>query len=398
MNDALRRWALCVALASPSSAQALTDEDFTACLADLRERAADEGVSAEALPAVEPVERVLDLDRDQPEFTTTLADYLARRITDARVERGRALLAEHEALLDELYREYGVPPRYLVAFWGLESGFGSNLGRTPVLDATATLACDQRRRDYYTGQVTAALRILDRSPLEHEDLKGSWAGAMGHVQFMPEVFVRYAVDYDGDGRRDLWGSVPDALASAANFLQDLGWQSGWRWGREVLLPPDFPYELAGSEPRPLADWKRLGVRTAYGRELSDAAIDASLLVLAGHEGPAFLVYDNFHTILRWNRSEFYALAVGHMADRLAGRAGLANPPPQDAPRLKRTQVVALQERLAERGFEPGAIDGIPGPQTRQAIRRFQKSQDMIADGFASREVLSRLSLQVAESD
>lgn len=398
MNNTLLRWALCVALAVPSCAQALTNEDFSACLADLRQRADDHGVSADALAAVEPVEQVLELDRDQPEFTTTLADYLARRVTDARVEQGRELLAEHEALLDELYREYGVPPRYLVAFWGLETNFGSYLGRMPALDSVTTLACDRRRSEYFAGQVLAALRILDEGPLERDDLRGSWAGAMGHVQFMPEVFARYAVDYDGDGRRNLWGSVPDALASAANFLQDLGWKSGWRWGREVLLPPDFPYELAGYEPRALVEWKRLGVRTAYGRELSEADIDASLLVLAGHEGPAFLVYDNFHTIMRWNQSEFYAVAVGHLADRIAGRAGLANPPPQNAPPLQRAQVVALQEELTERGFDPGPADGIPGPQTRQAIRRFQKSQDMIADGFASRDVLERLSLQAAESD
>ncbi len=398
MNNVCLRWALCIALAVPGSAQAMTDDDFAACLADLRQRAADHGVSADALAAVEPVEQVLELDRKQPEFTTTLADYLERRVTDARVEQGRELLAQHEALLDELYREYGVPPRYLVAFWGLETNFGSYLGRMPTLDAVTTLACDRRRSDYFAEQVLAALRILDGGPLERDDLKGSWAGAMGHVQFMPEVFVRYAVDYDGDGQRDLWGSVPDALASAANFLQDLGWNSGWRWGREVLLPPDFPYELAGYDPRPMSEWKRLGVRTAYGRELPDADIDASLLVLAGHEGPAFLVYDNFHTIMRWNQSEFYALAVGHLADRIAGRAGLANPPPTDAPPLKRAQVVALQQQLAERGFEPGPADGIAGPQTREAIRRFQKSQGMIADGYPSPEVLSKLSLQTAESD
>lgn len=398
MNNALLRCTLCLALALPSYAQGLSEKGFSACLADLRERAAGHGVSADPLAAVEPVQRVVELDRDQPEFTTTLADYLGRRVTDARVEQGRALLAEHETLLDELYREYGVPPRYLVAFWGLETNYGSYLGRMPVLDATATLACDRRRSDYYAGQVLAALRILDEGPLERGDLRGSWAGAMGHVQFMPEVFVRYAVDYDSDGRRDLWGSVPDALASAANFLQAVGWESGWRWGREVLLPPDFPYKLAGYEPRPLSEWRRLGVRTAYGRELSDADVDASLLVLAGHAGPAFLVYENFHTIMRWNRSEFYAVAVGHLADRLAGRAGLTNPPPQDAPPLQRAEVVALQERLAELGFEPGPADGIPGPQTRQAIRRFQESQNMIADGFASPEVLSKLSLQVTESE
>jgi membrane-bound lytic murein transglycosylase B len=398
VNNTFLRWALCLAFAGPICAQAQTNEDFSACVADLRERATEQGISADALTTVEPIERVVELDRDQPEFTTTLADYLGRRVTDGRVERGRELLEKHQALLDELYREYGVPPRYLIAFWGLETNFGTYLGRTPVLDAVTTLACDRRRSDYFAEQVLATLRIIDEGPLDHDDLRGSWAGAMGHFQFMPEAFVRHAVDYDRDGRRNLWGSMPDALASAANFLRAQGWNSGWRWGREVLLPSDFPYELAGYDPRPLSEWRRLDVRTAYGRELPDAGVEASLLVLAGHEGPAFLIYDNFHTIMRWNQSEFYAVAVGHLADRIAGRAGLANPPPQDTPPLKRAEVIALQERLAERGYDPGPADGILGPETRQAIRQFQKNQNMIADGFASREVLSRLSLQVTESD
>jgi membrane-bound lytic murein transglycosylase B len=214
---------------------------------------------------------------------------------------------------------------------------------------------------------------------------------------MPSVFAEYAVDYDGDGRRDLWNSVPDAMASAANFLRGIGWEPGWRWGREVTLPADFPYELAGYDGRrTMRAWKELGVRTAYDRPLSGADVEAALIVPSGHEGPKFLVYDNFEVIMRWNQSEFYALSVGHLADRLAGAAGLANPPPEDAPRMTRDDVIALQERLNERGFDAGPADGIPGPRTRAAIRRFQKEQGMIADGFASREVLDRLSLRVAE--
>lgn len=394
----LPRLALCLTLAGASNAHALTEDEFATCVADLRETAATEGVSADALAEVQPVERVLELDRDQPEFTTTLADYLGRRVTDARVERGRELLKEHEALLAEIYREYGVPPRYLVAFWGLETNFGAYFGSMSVLDAVTTLACDARRSDYYTSQVLAALRIIQEDALERQDLQGSWAGAMGHVQFMPEAFLRYAVDHDGDGRRDLWGSVPDAMASAAHFLRELGWQPGWRWGREVLLPAEFPYELAGYDPRPLAEWKRLAVRTAYGHALASDETEASLLVLAGHEGPAFLVYDNFHAIMRWNRSEFYAIAVGHLADRLAGREGLTRPPPANAPPLARAEVIALQRELEARGFDPGPTDGIPGPQTRQAIRRFQQAHGMIADGFASRALMAKLSLNIADSE
>lgn len=356
-------------------------------------------MAEDSLADVRFVERVIELDRAQPEFTTRFADYLARRVTEERVERGRRLLEEHQGLLERIYREYGVPPRYLVAFWGLETNYGAYFGRMPVLDSLATLACDDRRSEFFTDQLVSALELIDEGSIAAQRMEGSWAGAMGHVQFMPSVFVEYAVDYDGDGRRDLWNSLPDAMASAANLLRAHGWERGWRWGREVQLPEGFPYALAGGDlRRPLAEWKALGVRDAYGRALPDADIDASLLVPAGHRGPAFLVYDNFDVIMEWNRSEFYALAVGRLADRLAGAAGLRNPPPEDTPRLARDEVIALQERLETRGFNPGPVDGIPGPRTRKAIRRFQQAHGMIADGFASREVLAKLDLRVAEAE
>jgi membrane-bound lytic murein transglycosylase B len=396
----LLRATLCL-LPLAGSAQASTADAFSACVSDLRAEAARQDISAavidESLASVERVERVVELDRSQPEFTTPFSEYLGRRVTDTRVERGRELLARHEDLLRDVYREYGVPPRYLVAFWGMETNFGSYFGGVSTLDALATLACDDRRSSYFTEQLMAALRIVDEGAIAPERMEGSWAGALGHVQFMPSVFAEYAVDYDGDGRRDLWNSVPDAMASAANFLRGIGWEPGWRWGREVTLPADFPYELAGYDGRrTMRAWKELGVRTAYDRPLSGADVEAALIVPSGHEGPKFLVYDNFEVIMRWNQSEFYALSVGHLADRLAGAAGLANPPPEDAPRMTRDDVIALQERLNERGFDAGPADGIPGPRTRAAIRRFQKEQGMIADGFASREVLDRLSLRVAE--
>jgi membrane-bound lytic murein transglycosylase B len=383
------------------AARAMPAEAFERCLVRLERTAAEQGVSPavaeRALAEVEFVDRVIELDRSQPEFTTTFRDYLDRRVTDARVEEGRELLDQHEDLLQRVYRDYGVPPRYLVAFWGMETNFGAYFGRMPILDSLATLACDERRSGYFTEQIVAALRIIEEGAIEPERMKGSWAGALGHMQFMPTVFTRYAVDYDGDGRRDPWNSLPDAFASAGHFLAEIGWESGWRWGREVLLPEGFPYELAGyDERRSLAEWKELGVRTAYDRALPDADLEAALLVPAGHEGPKFLVYPNFDVVMRWNQSEFYALAVGQLADRLAGRSGLANPPPADAPRLARDEVIALQERLNELGFEAGPVDGILGPKTREAISRFQKANGMIADGFPSREVLEKLSLQVAE--
>lgn len=390
-----------VLLAGAGTAHAMPAERFEACVERLQQTATEQGVSPDVaertLRGVEFVERVIELDRAQPEFTTTFDDYLGRRVTEERVERGRELLEEHGELLDRVYREYGVPPRYLVAFWGMETNFGDYFGRMPILDSLATLACDDRRSDYFTKQLVAALGIVDEGSIEADRLKGSWAGALGHMQFMPSVFARYAVDFDGDGRRDPWNSLPDAMASAGNFLQGSGWERGWRWGREVTLPEGFPYELAGYDnARPLSAWKERGVRTAYDRPLPSTDQEAALLVPSGHEGPKFLVYHNFDVVMRWNQSEFYALAVGHLADRLTGVTGLVNPPPKDAPRLSRDQVMAMQERLNERGFDAGPVDGIPGPQTRAAIRRFQAANGMIADGFASREVLDALSLQVAE--
>jgi len=388
-------------LAFAGSAQAATVDAFSACVSGLRDEAARQDISTavidESLAKVERVERVVELDRSQPEFTTTFRQYLGRRVTDARVEKGRELLKRHDDLLQKVYRDYGVPPRYLVAFWGMETNFGSYFGGVSTMDALATLACDERRSGYFTEQLMAALRIVDEGAIQADRMEGSWAGALGHVQFMPSVFAEYAVDYDNDGRRDLWNSVPDAMASAANFLRGIGWEPGWRWGREVTLPAEFPYDLSGYDNRrSMREWKEVGVRTAYDRPLSAADVEASLIVPSGHEGPKFLVYDNFEVIMRWNQSEFYALSVGHLADRLAGASGLMNPPPDNAPRMTRDDVIALQEKLNERGFEAGPADGIPGPRTRAAIRRFQKEQGMIADGFASQEVLDRLSLQVAE--
>lgn len=370
------------------------DEQFRSCLGALEQEAKDRGIAADVveprLRAVEFQSRVIELDRSQPEFVATFAEYFHGRVTEERVERGRELLEQHADLLREIYREYGVPPRYLVAFWGIETHYGSYFGRMPVIDSLATLACDKRRSRFFTEELMDALRIIEQDALGARPLEGSWAGAMGHVQFLPSVFMRYAVDHDGDGRRDLWDSLPDAMASAANFLRALGWETGWRWGREVTLPDGFPYELAGNDQwRTLAEWRELDVRDAYGRKLANVETEAALLIPAGHEGPAFLVYPNFNVIMRWNRSEYYAVAVGRLADRLAGAASLRNPPP-DVPRLRREQIAALQQRLNEKGFDSGAVDGVPGPATRQAIRRFQQTRGMIADGYPSPDVIAEL--------
>ncbi len=392
-----RSWALTAGLLFASQAVSAMDEQtFAACLATIGNKAQQQGVSASvvktSLDGVSFNARVIELDRRQPEFTTSFADYINRRVTTERVILGRQLLLTHRDLLDKVAAEFGVPAQYLIAFWGLETNYGSFFGRMSVLDSLATLACDERRSDYFTGELIAALRIIDEGAISPERMEGSWAGAMGHVQFMPSVFLQYAVDYDGDGRRDLWGSLPDAMASAGNFLRGIGWQTGQRWGREVRLPENFAhYHEAGLHQRkPLAEWATLGIRRADGAPLPPADLDASLLVPTGHQGPAFLVYDNFHVIMRWNRSEFYALSVGLLADRVAGGGGLHRPPPEDVPRLSRAQVKQLQESLTAAGFDSGGTDGILGPATRRAISAWQHANERVADGFPDASLLREL--------
>lgn len=401
-------WLVAASLVSPltlaqETPQTLSQEEFGQCIGKLKGRALEAGVTPDVaqnvLDQVTFLDRVIELDRRQPEFTTTFADYLNRRVNDARIEKGRELLDEHADLLARVTRETGVPAPYLVAFWGLETNFGSYFGKMSVPSALATLACDPRRSDYFSGELISALRIIDEGAIPPEQMEGSWAGAMGHVQFMPSVFLRYAVDADNDGKRDLWHSIPDAMMSAGNFLQNLGWKGDYRWGREVLLPENFNYSLAGlKNEQPLSEWRKLDIRDAFGKPLPNADIEASLLVPAGHEGPAFLVYHNFHVIMGWNRSEFYAIAVGHLADRIAGAGGLQNPPPEDLPRLSREDIEALQTALNQRGYDSGTPDGILGPATRGAIRDFQKDQNRIADGYPDPGLFEALDIQLKEAE
>lgn len=382
--------------------QAENPAAFSVCVEQLKSTARERGISEPVverdLAAVNYVERVIELDRRQPEFSESFATYFERRVTEDRIVRGRKLLAEHRSLLNRISKEFGVPPQYLVAFWGLETNFGGFFGKMPVLDSLATLACDPRRSDYFTGELINALKIIDEGSITAARMQGSWAGAMGHTQFMPSVFLRYAIDYDGDGKRDLWGSLPDALASAANFLRGIGWRNEERWGREVKLPENFAFENAGlSKNLSLAEWHKLGIRQTSGQALPNVDMQASLLVPSGHQGPAFLVYENFHVIMRWNRAEAYALAVGHLADRINGGGSLSRAPVQ-SPRLNREQVIQLQQALNDQGFAAGEADGVLGPGTRAAISRYQKSAGQIADGFPGRELLAQFGVITEQAD
>ena len=377
----------------------VTEAEFSVCVNSFAEKAKSSGISANtinnSLRNARLNTRVLELDRQQPEFSTSFADYFNRRVTEQRIQQGQAMFIKHRELLDRVAKQYGVPANYLLAFWGLETNFGGNFGNMSIVNSLASLACDKRRSTFFTTELMAALRILDEGAIAPDKMVGSWAGAMGHVQFMPSSFLKNAVDFDGDHKRDLWNSTPDAMASAANFLKNLGWQTEGRWGREVKLPKDFPFLEAGlKNTKSLLEWGKLGVKTADNKPLPQTDEQASLLVPAGYQGPAFLVYQNFNVIMRWNRSEFYALAVGHLADRIAGGEILMQPPPTDAPRLRRNQVIALQEILNQKGFNIGTPDGILGPGMRRAIGEFQHQQGMIADGFVSKEVLALLGVNI----
>ncbi|QXN27045.1 lytic murein transglycosylase [Shewanella putrefaciens] len=371
---------------------------FPTCVANLQERARTEGLSEvtiqDTVASLQFVPKVIELDQAQPEFSQTFNNYFTKRATDWRVNEGRRLLKKHRALLDKLAQEYGVPPQYILSFWGLETNYGSYKGKMSVLDSLATLACEPRRSGYFTTELMQALKLKEKYGFDKSTMVGSWAGAMGHTQFMPSAYAKYAIDGDGDGKADLWNSTEDALTSAANFLQHLGWQRNERWGREVILPRNFSYEnLGAKQPQPLSQWAAQSVVQSNGLPLPAIDMKAALYLPSGHTGPAFLGYENFNVIMRWNRSEFYAITVGHLADRINGGEPLKVAPPEQ-PRLSREQIKQLQTKLNESGFDVGKPDGVLGRNSSAGIQAFQRSKNMIADGFPSPEVFSALGISL----
>ena len=380
---------------APAAAQEQPKPDFEQWLDGVRQEALTRGISAgtldRAFQGVAPLDRVLELDRRQPEFTQSFWSYLDRAISDTRVDKGKALLAQHAAMLNRIEAQFGVQPRFLVAFWGLETNFGENLGGFPVIGALATLAHDPRRSDFFRAELMAALSILEAGDIDPQTMMGSWAGAMGQPQFMPTTFVRFATDGNGDGHRDIWTSLPDVFASASNFLKNLGWDGQQTWGREVVLPAGFDIELADLKIRkPISEWQKLGIRRPGGAPLPQAEFDASVVLPAGATGPAFLVYGNFRAILGWNRSILYAVAVGHLADRFVGAEPFQAKRPAGDERLNRDEVVAMQEALARLGFDAGTPDGIVGAQTREALKGFQRSRSLPPDGYPTPGLVRQL--------
>lgn len=378
-------------IASPAADYA----SFSAWRDDFRRRAIAGGIRAEVFDAafvgVSVNPEVLRLDGHQAEFTRPLWEYIDGAASADRIATGRSQRASRATTLAAIESRFGVDRDVVLAIWGMESNFGSFKGSMSVIRSLATLAYQGRRREWAEEQLVAALMILQAGDTGPGNLIGSWAGAMGHTQFMPTSFLTYAVDFTGDGRRDIWGSDPtDALASAANYLARNGWQRGAPWGLEVRLPAGFNYASADqSNRRPVAEWRSRGVTRLDGSPLPDHG-PAAVMTPAGATGPAFIVYENFFVIKRYNNATSYAMGVGHLADRIGGGGPFVQSWPRGERELSRSEKIELQERLIARGFDPGSTDGIIGPDTQGAIRAFQASQGITPDGFANSALLARL--------
>ena len=389
-----------LALAGGSSlAQAQSQSEFASCLARLQPVAQRSGVRPDSYSrftqGVQADFAILDKLNYQPEFKLPIWDYLSGLVDDERIADGRAGLSRHADVLQRIQTTYGVDPATVVAVWGVESNYGRITGKYPLVQALGTLSCFGRRQGYFQGEFYAALRILQRGDISPDRLNGSWAGAFGHTQFMPATYERLAVDFDGDGRRDLVDNTDDALASTANFLRKGGWQSGLPWGVEVRLPDGFDTGLAGrTRKRTLGDWAASGLTLADGRPLSASGLATNervgLLMLAGPRGPTFLTTRNFDVIYGYNAAESYGLAIAHLSDRLRGGSPFVTPWPTDDPGLSRAERRELQALLVARGYDIGEIDGMLGDKSRIAIRQEQTQLGQPVNGRGGQKILNAL--------
>jgi membrane-bound lytic murein transglycosylase B len=369
--------------------------EFVDWLAGFRARAAAQGIRPDVLDAALSGIRynfdVVARDRNQSEFTKQIWEYLDSAASEARVANGRAAFRDNARLLAEIEARYGVEAEVVTAIWGLESAYGTFRGSTPIIEALATLAHDGRRGAFFEAQLLAALEIAQAGDVSPRAMTGSWAGAMGHTQFMPTSYLAHAQDFDGDGRRDIWSDDPaDALASAAAYLAHFGWTRGQPWGVEVSLPQGFDYAQTGERIKKSPDdWAAMGVRDIDGNRVPDHG-RASILLPAGAQGAAFMIFDNFHVIERYNTADAYVIGVGHLADRIRGAGPLRTGWPREDRNLRFAEKQEMQERLTRAGFDTQGVDGIIGPNTIAAIRAFQKTQGLTPDGYASYDVLQRL--------
>lgn len=403
MINAIKRYFLFIpiilatVLILPSSAHA---DAFDNWVRDFWPTARAAGVSANtynaAFAGVRPDETILKSASNQAEFVRPIWSYLDSAISKTRLSNGKEKLVQYRRTLDAIEAKYGVDRHIVVAVWGMESSYGAVLNNPKivkgVIRSLATLAyADRRRKKFGRQQLVAALKILERGDIHPAGMTGSWAGAMGHTQFIPTTYQAYAVDFDGDGRRNIWTSIPDALGSTAAYLNKMGWQTGKTWGYEVRLPRNFNFEYANEKTqRSLNDWQRLGVSRPNARDFPRPSDKASLFMPSGASGPAFLLLKNFRVIKRYNNANAYALAVGHLADRLRGGNTFSQSWPRDAKPLTRTERKSLQQLLKSKGYYGGSIDGKIGPMSRAAIRRYQNKIGQIPDGYASTSILGKL--------
>jgi len=368
-------------------------QDFDACVKELRAEAGAGGISAavidNAFAGLQADPTVIERMESQPEFETPVWEYLGKLVDDRRIADGREMIERWRSALAAAQRRYGVDRHVLAAVWGVETNYGQRLGRRSLVRSLATLSCNGARQRYFRGELVAALQILQSGDVKAEEMVGSWAGAFGHGQFMPSTFRRSAVDMDGDGRRDIVGSIPDALGSIGNYLKGAGWVNGEPWGYEVTLPKGYSGPSGRHNRHDLSEWKQLGIRRVGDKPLTGPD-RAALLLPAGTRGPAFLAFSNYNAIYAYNNSESYALAIAHLADRLQGGGPIVAAWPTDERMLSRAERVELQLWLVERGFYSGAADGILGSRTVEAIKAFQSSAGMAADGHANSRLLAAL--------
>lgn len=381
------------ATALQETAQVTRSPGFDQWIDRFRPRALAEGISASTLDrtfrTIRYDEDAIRRDRAQAEFTRPIWQYLDGAVSDTRIENGRRALRDHARVLDEVERRYGVPKEVVVAVWGLESSYGSARGSTHVPSALATLAFDGRRGSFFESQLIGALKIIQAGDVTPEGMLGSWAGAMGHTQFIPTSYLAYAVDFRGDGRRDIWSEDPtDALASTAAYLARHGWTTGQPWGVEVRLPSGFDTRAA-AQRRSVGEWRALGVQAVSGAQLP-AQGEAGLMFPAGAQGPALLAFGNFRTIKRYNNSDAYVIAVGHLSDRLRGAGPFATAWPRTDRPLNPDERVELQRLLTARGHDTGGVDGRIGPMTIEAVRGYQVAAGLTPDGYVSLDLLNRL--------
>lgn len=357
-------------------------------------QATEEGIDADfmqkILPQIQLLPSVVQSDRKQPEFHATFWDYMDKRITENKIIQGKKQYEKYKPILHKAAQKYGIPPHYILAFWGLETNFGTYMGNVDTLSALATLVYDKRRRTFFTKQLITFIKIMQKNQLDN--VKGSWAGAFGHFQFMPTTFAAYAVDGDNDGRIDLVHSVPDAVESAAHYLSTIGWKNTQRWGREIKIPSDVNWSQIYLEtPISLKQWADLGVVPADGSKWDSNSMDmmGELIMPMGIHGPTFLVYPNFRVMMKWNKSILYALSVGLLADRISGQETRFYAPRQNN-HFSYEQAKQLQQKLSEKGYYHGKIDGDLGKKTRRSIMDFQRKNNLPIDGYATEELLNKL--------